>query len=129
MLVCWHHGRIPELAAALGATKAPGRWGDAVFDRVWVVTFDGKGDANPLADLLVLLGAVSSGEPSIARVPAIELITAAPRRALRLPPLSVKVGEPADVVVLEAAEPESIPRGIEQVRYVFKSGRVVWPAA
>jgi cytosine deaminase len=87
------------------------------------------GQANPLADLLLLLGAVSLGEPTISGVPAVDLITAAPRRALGLPDLWVNVGEPADLVVVETAEPEAIPRGIEHVRYVLKSGRVVWPAS
>lgn len=49
VLVCWHHGHIPELATVLGATGVPDRWRDAVFDRVWVVTFGGKGENTPLA--------------------------------------------------------------------------------
>jgi hypothetical protein len=49
VLICWHHGTLPEFAVMLGATGVPDRWKDAVFDRVWVVTFDEKGKANPLA--------------------------------------------------------------------------------
>jgi hypothetical protein len=49
VLICWHHGTLPELAGALGAPGVPDKWKDAVFDRVWVVTFDEKGKANPLA--------------------------------------------------------------------------------
>jgi hypothetical protein len=49
VLICWHHGTLPEFAAVLGATGVPDRWKDAVFDRVWVVTFDEKGKAKPLA--------------------------------------------------------------------------------
>lgn len=49
VLVCWHHGTLPELAAALGATGVPEKWKDAAFDRVWVVTFDAAGKGRPLA--------------------------------------------------------------------------------
>jgi hypothetical protein len=34
---------IPELAVMLGATDVPDKWKKAVFDRLWVVTFDDKG--------------------------------------------------------------------------------------
>src|SRR5262249_22651742 len=43
ILVCWHHGKIPELVEALGASGVPKHWKDDSFDRVWVVTFDEKG--------------------------------------------------------------------------------------
>ena len=36
VLVCWHHGKIPNLAKALCVQGAP-RWPDAQFDRVWVI--------------------------------------------------------------------------------------------
>jgi broad specificity phosphatase PhoE len=43
VLVCWHHGTIPELATKLGAVGVPDRWKDSVFDRVWVITYrDGE---------------------------------------------------------------------------------------
>jgi phosphohistidine phosphatase SixA len=43
VLIAWHHGKIPELAKALGATDAPAKWKPEVFDRVWEITFkDGK---------------------------------------------------------------------------------------
>ena len=48
VLFCWHHGNIPELTTTLGATGVPGRWKDAVFDRVWEVTFGEKGQNTPL---------------------------------------------------------------------------------
>lgn len=48
ILICWHHGNIPELARVLGATGVPDRWKDPVFDRVWVVTFGPKGENTPL---------------------------------------------------------------------------------
>jgi phosphohistidine phosphatase SixA len=43
ILICWHHGKIPELAAALGAKKMPADWDKKVFDRVWQIKFkEGK---------------------------------------------------------------------------------------
>jgi phosphohistidine phosphatase SixA len=43
ILVCWHHGAIPNLAKALGAKDAPDKWNPDVFDRVWLLKFaDGK---------------------------------------------------------------------------------------
>ena len=41
VLIAWHHGHIPELAHALGATQAPDKWDPTVFDRVWVLTYQG----------------------------------------------------------------------------------------
>ena len=35
VLICWHHGEIPNLAQAFGVTNAPKRWDDAVFDQIW----------------------------------------------------------------------------------------------
>jgi hypothetical protein len=49
VLVAWHHGNLPELAEALGATGVPKKWGDDVYDRVWVVTFGDDGRAGKLA--------------------------------------------------------------------------------
>lgn len=40
IVVCWHHEKIPKLAAALGVAQPP-PWGDSVFDWTWVVTFPG----------------------------------------------------------------------------------------
>ncbi len=40
VLIAWHHGKIPELAHALGAAEAPDKWDSNVFDRVWEITFD-----------------------------------------------------------------------------------------
>jgi hypothetical protein len=34
VLICWHHEKLPKLAAALGAKAVP-EWPDSVFDRVW----------------------------------------------------------------------------------------------
>ena len=41
VLICWHHGQIPHLAKALGAKDVPDKWPADVFDRVWVLKFDG----------------------------------------------------------------------------------------
>lgn len=48
VLVCWHHGNLPELAAALGAAGVPESWKDGEFGRVWVVTYDAAGKGKPL---------------------------------------------------------------------------------
>jgi hypothetical protein len=45
VLVAWRHGSIPELAKTLRASQAPTKWDDAVFDRVWQITYDGRGNA------------------------------------------------------------------------------------
>jgi hypothetical protein len=42
--VCWHHGKLAELAHALGVTPKPGAWDGAVFDQFWEITY-GAGDA------------------------------------------------------------------------------------
>jgi hypothetical protein len=44
ILICWHHGKIPDLAKALGIGKPP-KWDGKVFDRVWQITFP-KGKAS-----------------------------------------------------------------------------------
>ena len=44
MLISWHHGKIPELAAKLGA-DSPKHWNDKVFDRVWRIDYDKRGKA------------------------------------------------------------------------------------
>jgi phosphohistidine phosphatase SixA len=40
VLVCWHHGKIPKLAKALGVKSAP-VWPDEQFDHVWVIEPNG----------------------------------------------------------------------------------------
>jgi hypothetical protein len=51
VLICWHHGKIPHLTkAVLGKAKnaerlngrIPSHWDDAVFDRIWQITFDNQ---------------------------------------------------------------------------------------
>jgi hypothetical protein len=38
VLICWHHGEIPDLAKALGIATPP-PWTSTTFDRVWVITY------------------------------------------------------------------------------------------
>jgi hypothetical protein len=52
ILICWHHGKIPDVAKALGVSKPP-KWDGKIFDRVWQITFP-KGKA-VLADLPQML--------------------------------------------------------------------------
>jgi phosphohistidine phosphatase SixA len=40
VLVCWHHGKIPRLAKALGVKGAP-LWPEDQFDHVWVIEPEG----------------------------------------------------------------------------------------
>ena len=44
-LISWRHSVLPELARTLKATKAPTKWGDDVYDRVWKITYDAAGNA------------------------------------------------------------------------------------
>ncbi len=39
ILVCWHHGKIPALAAALGIPEPPSPWPDSQFDHVWRIDY------------------------------------------------------------------------------------------
>jgi hypothetical protein len=41
VLVCWHHGHLPDLAEELGATpdKVGGRWDPAVFNLIWQLDY------------------------------------------------------------------------------------------
>jgi hypothetical protein len=41
VVVCWHHGKIPDLAAAMGVSDPPQPWPAVAFDRVWAITFSG----------------------------------------------------------------------------------------
>jgi hypothetical protein len=42
LIICWHHGKIPALAKALGVSDPP-KWPDSVFDRVWRIRFSESG--------------------------------------------------------------------------------------
>lgn len=53
VLICWHHGKIPDLAKALGVSKPP-KWDGKVFDRVWQITFPkGKASLQDLPQMLL----------------------------------------------------------------------------
>jgi hypothetical protein len=39
VLVVWHHGKIPQLAKALGATPPYTPWPDQQFDRIWRIDY------------------------------------------------------------------------------------------
>lgn len=41
VLICWHHGKIPDLAQALGVASPP-PWPGTVFDRVWEIDYSGS---------------------------------------------------------------------------------------
>lgn len=39
VLVCWPHEQLPLIAQLLGAKKAPAKWADETYDRLWVLDF------------------------------------------------------------------------------------------
>ena len=39
VLVVWHHGKIPQLASALGATPPYIPWPDTQYDRIWRIDY------------------------------------------------------------------------------------------
>jgi hypothetical protein len=39
VLICWHHGKIPELAAALGAKPPYDPWPEDQYDRIWRIDY------------------------------------------------------------------------------------------
>ena len=41
VLICWNHEEIPQLSAALGITPAPPKWKSSVFDRVYIISYQG----------------------------------------------------------------------------------------
>jgi hypothetical protein len=41
VVLCWHHGRIPAVAAALGVTNPPAAWNPAVFNQIWQIEYAG----------------------------------------------------------------------------------------
>jgi hypothetical protein len=57
VLVVWHHGKIPQLASALGATPPYTPWPDAQYDRIWRIDY-----ANGKATLQDLPYAVMPGD-------------------------------------------------------------------
>ena len=55
VLICWHHGEIPDLLHELGIDAQLKKIDKNVFDRVWVVTYDEKGKAKMTVKPQVLL--------------------------------------------------------------------------
>jgi hypothetical protein len=45
VLVCWHHGTLPQLVRALGVSDLPDDWRGTAFDRVWRIDYDDAGKA------------------------------------------------------------------------------------
>ncbi|MGA2657674.1 MAG: hypothetical protein ABSH34_09160 [Verrucomicrobiota bacterium] len=41
VVVCWIHDYLPALAKALGVEPKPARWKASVYDRLWIVTYEG----------------------------------------------------------------------------------------
>ena len=39
VLICWHHGKIPDLTNALGGIPPQSPWPGTVFDRVWQIDY------------------------------------------------------------------------------------------
>jgi len=68
VLVCWHHGKIPDIAKALGI-KRPPKWDAKVFDRVWQITFP-KGKAALQDSPFRPLGSVFKRAPGAPFLPA-----------------------------------------------------------
>ncbi|OWK35028.1 histidine phosphatase family protein [Fimbriiglobus ruber] len=50
VLICWHHGEMPDLVTSLKAEPVPPKLKPAVFDRVWQIRYDAKGNGK-LTDL------------------------------------------------------------------------------
>lgn len=49
VLVAWHHGKIPQLAAALGAKPPYDPWPQQQYDRIWRIDYvDGKANIQDL---------------------------------------------------------------------------------
>lgn len=46
VLVCWPHAELPAIAKLLGAKKTPEKWSDDVYDRLWILTFNEKGEVS-----------------------------------------------------------------------------------
>lgn len=57
VLICWHHGKIPELATALGGVPPTTHWKSDVFDRVWKIDYPDAGATTglPVADIPQML--------------------------------------------------------------------------
>jgi len=43
IVVCSTHAQLPSLAALLGAKKAPKKWDEDTYDRLWILNFNDEG--------------------------------------------------------------------------------------
>jgi phosphohistidine phosphatase SixA len=43
VVICWHHGKIPDLVKAMGVIPPVSPWPPTVFDRYWVIAADANG--------------------------------------------------------------------------------------
>jgi hypothetical protein len=41
VVICWEHKMIPQIVSALGWPNPPSQWLDGVYDRLWVLDFEG----------------------------------------------------------------------------------------
>ncbi|MGF7236032.1 MAG: amidohydrolase family protein, partial [Frankia sp.] len=98
---------------AAGVTVAAG--GDNLRDPFHPV---GRGDALEVAALMVTCGHLDPAS-------ALDSVTAAPRVALGLPPVSVTPGSPADFVALPASDPLDALGAAGAARTVWRAGRIV----
>ncbi|CBS91075.1 hypothetical protein [Azospirillum lipoferum] len=48
VLICWHHGKLPELALALGAPadQVPKKWEGDDFHTVWILRYEADGSVS-----------------------------------------------------------------------------------
>ena len=54
ILICWHHGQMPALAAALGVSDPPAAWDAQVFNQIWKITYtDGQATLTTLSEALL----------------------------------------------------------------------------
>jgi cytosine/creatinine deaminase len=114
-----HPNATPRGLTAVGALRAAGATvaagGDNLRDPFHPV---GRGDALEVAALMVTAGHLFPEA-------ALESVTAAPRAALGLPPVSLVPGAPADLVALPAADALDALGAATQQRTVWRAGRVV----
>jgi len=61
VVICWVHEYIPQLAAALGVRPEPPRWKGDVYDRVYLISYEGGKAA--LKDLPQMLLASDDQKP------------------------------------------------------------------
>jgi cytosine deaminase len=84
------------------------------------------GTADMLEDAFLLAAAYNLGETTIAGVPILRLATVEPWCAMRLQgPPDVAVGRAADLVVLDAPDPDAAVRHRTGPMFLFKAGALV----